>query len=90
MRRNSGPAWGAARRTGAFTTTAYFETSCGASTPTRLAAAHVGPRYAWIGPRAGDRRRHERTRPSPFTLGPTELGSTRRRLLRPDDRVQTN
>ena len=59
MSRNSGPAWGAARRTGALTTTAWIETSSGAATPIRLAAANVGPRFAWIGPQAGDRSLHE-------------------------------
>jgi len=56
----------------------------------RLAAAPVGPRCAWIGPQAGDRRIYHRTRRSPSSIASTSIGPTRKRLLRPDDRVQTN
>ena len=90
MEENSGPAWGAARRTGAITTTAFFETSYGATTPTRLTAAHVRPRLDWIRPQAGDRRTHDQPRMSSSSVGPTMIGLTMVRLLWPDDRVQTN
>ena len=55
--------------------------------PLRLAAAHARPHCVWIGPLAGDRM---------IDINPDELNVVvsptpdDKRLMRPDDRVQTN
>ena len=68
----SGPAWGAARRTGAAPATAFAPPACGASTPVGGAAAKSGPHPAWIGPHAGDRSlSYEDVDPLPDRGSPT-------------------
>ena len=91
MRANSGPVWGATRRTGAATTTAYLETFLLGQRPLIVSVRHKSD-LAWLG-----------LAPRPVTgayliepdgvrprLQQQRLQQRRQRLLRPDDRVQTN